>query len=256
MFKKFRVQNFLSLKDTAVQLSPLTVLIGPNGSGKSAFFRALTTFCRLFTYAVRGGKEGEFQVSYGVGLDQAVWRGGTALPIIFEVWFDDEHSSDPDYTLELHRGNQGWSVRRERFRFDGDWTDTSVGFKFPTSSGEKNWPGPYFAPVVWQATWRAQVSDLVTAEYLKPLRDLRQLIGAAYRYRPSAVDIASFDRPPRTTPTRKINMSDVNESGGRLASVLSEIFKGDKPTFDQVANQVTKLFPHVQGMEEVSSKSV
>ena len=202
MFKKLRIQNFLTLRDTTVELSPLTVLIGPNGSGKSALIRALTTFCSLLSYPVRGGRQGEFQVSYGVGLDQAVWQGDTALPITYEVWINDEQSIQPDYTLELRRGFQGWSVQREKFHFRGEWLDTIGGFNFPSSRGDQNWPGPYFAPVISQASWREWATDSVASEYLKPLTELRDDLGEAYRYRPSAVDIASFDRPP-PSPNRK-----------------------------------------------------
>ena len=47
MIKRFRVQNFKSLKDVEMELAPVNVLIGPNGAGKSAVLQALD-FVRAF----------------------------------------------------------------------------------------------------------------------------------------------------------------------------------------------------------------
>ena len=77
MFRKFRVQNFMCLKDVTVNLEPLTIFAGPNSSGKSALFKALTTFTKLLWYPTHGGIHGDFNVEYGVGL--AVVSGLCAL---------------------------------------------------------------------------------------------------------------------------------------------------------------------------------
>lgn len=50
MITRVRVQNFKSLKDVSVELTPFTVLIGPNNSGKSNFLSAL----RFLSATVRG----------------------------------------------------------------------------------------------------------------------------------------------------------------------------------------------------------
>ncbi|RLC93346.1 MAG: hypothetical protein DRI39_05950, partial [Chloroflexi bacterium] len=88
MYKRFRVENFMCLKEVDVELEPVTVFIGPNSSGKSALFKALTTFSKLFWYPLRGGSTGEFQPEPGVTLDHLVWKGDSGLPIRFHVWFD------------------------------------------------------------------------------------------------------------------------------------------------------------------------
>src|SRR5262245_23717828 len=41
MIHRFRVQNFKSLIDVTVDLSPVTVLVGKSGTGKSNFVHAL-----------------------------------------------------------------------------------------------------------------------------------------------------------------------------------------------------------------------
>ena len=41
MIHRLRVQNFKSIIDVAVDLSPVTVLVGKSGSGKSNFIQSL-----------------------------------------------------------------------------------------------------------------------------------------------------------------------------------------------------------------------
>ena len=41
MIHRFRVQNFKSIVDVDVDLSPVTVLVGKSGTGKSSFVQAL-----------------------------------------------------------------------------------------------------------------------------------------------------------------------------------------------------------------------
>ncbi len=41
MIHRFRVQNFKSIVDVDVDLSPVTVLVGRSGTGKSSFVQAL-----------------------------------------------------------------------------------------------------------------------------------------------------------------------------------------------------------------------
>ncbi len=41
MIHRFRVQNFKSIIDVTVELSPVTVLVGKSGTGKSNFVQAL-----------------------------------------------------------------------------------------------------------------------------------------------------------------------------------------------------------------------
>ncbi|MBU2008645.1 MAG: AAA family ATPase [Chloroflexi bacterium] len=243
MFRRFRVRNFLCLKDVTVDLEPLTTFVGPNSSGKSALFKALSTFCRLLWYPVRGGPGGDFYVEPGAGLDAVVWNGDTGSPITFEVWFADSDSEEPDYTLELRRSLEGWSIAREKFLFNGKWLDTKEGFKFPTSKEERFWAGPFRAPLAYLTASPHLSQDSVVVQYVKPIQDLRERLGRARRYRPSASDIASSIKLAAGTEP-----PEVNESGRGTAFALQDILTGDRDTFSMIEKELSKLHDHVLGM--------
>jgi predicted ATPase len=244
MLKKFRVQNFMCLKDVTVELCPLTIFIGPNSSGKSAFFKALTTFCRLLYYPVRGGTFGDFNVEPGVGLDEIVWGGDTALPIIFEAWLDDPKTDQPDYSMELHRGYPGWSIVKERFLVNNKWLDTSLEpFEFKTTKEPKSWPGPYKATLFYLTEKFSK--DRIAEPILKPIQDLRIRLGTARRYRPSASDIAASVKPSSMPLKGRRVAYEVNEAGHGLALALQEVWKSDRATFDAIQKQLQEIHDHI-----------
>lgn len=60
MFKRIRIQNFRSHKDSSIELADLTLLIGSNNSGKSNFFAAMHFFSRLISNS-NPDKKGDVQ---------------------------------------------------------------------------------------------------------------------------------------------------------------------------------------------------
>ncbi len=42
LIERFRIKNFLSLRDVVLPLKPLTILVGPNGSEKSNIIKAFS----------------------------------------------------------------------------------------------------------------------------------------------------------------------------------------------------------------------
>ena len=50
--KSVHIENYLSLRDVALPLQPLTVLVGPNASGKSNILRALSLLNQMMTFEV------------------------------------------------------------------------------------------------------------------------------------------------------------------------------------------------------------
>ncbi|MBI2916832.1 MAG: ATP-binding protein [Chloroflexi bacterium] len=245
MFKRFKVRNFMCLRDVTVDLGPLTVFVGPNSAGKSALFKALNTFCRLFWYPIRGGYSGDFNVEPGVALDDVVWKGDSSLPIVFQVWFSDSEVTEPDYTIELRRAYSGWSVTAERFVTPKGLVDTShSAFEFETAQGRKSWPGPFKAPLAFLTQRFA--ADSVASEYVTPVQEIRNRVGQARRYRPSASDIASFSK--ESPEQAKGGEREINESGRGLPLVLRDMLSGDRATFSAMEKELASLHSHIQGL--------
>lgn len=238
----------MCLKDVTVNLEPLTIFAGPNSSGKSALFKALSTFTKLLWYPTHGGHYGDFNVEYGVGLDDVVWNRDSALPIIFEVWFSEHNSGDPDYAMELQRDYSGWNITRECFQLNGTWVDTSRSpFEAETSRGKRSWPNPprpYAAPLAYLTA--RFMKDSIAGKYIAPLQDLRSRLGEARRYRPSASDIAAFVRP--NVDSKKSRQFEVEGTGRGLPLVLRELYTRDRKAFSQIEETLRGLHVHITEM--------
>lgn len=67
MIEHIRIQNFKSIRDASVDLSPVTVLIGRSGVGKSNFLRAIRFFRNYLTTGEAAvGIEGDGNASSGL----------------------------------------------------------------------------------------------------------------------------------------------------------------------------------------------
>src|SRR5215469_9408267 len=126
MIHKLEVENFMSLKSLSICFEPLTILVGPNGSGKSAIFKALVLLSKLLNGTPVRGLKGELVfLEPGITLDDLVWTGDAGLPIRFGVWLSYKLEDEPDYSLELRKQTEGWSVTRERIRTPNDWIEVN-----------------------------------------------------------------------------------------------------------------------------------
>jgi len=244
MIRKFEVENFMSLRNVSVDLGPLTVFIGPNGSGKSALFKALVILSRLLNGARVRGQKDEFGMKAGVTFDRIVYSGNSGLPIKFRVWFDDD-GQEPGYTLELRKGAEGWSVMRERIRDGENWieVDEDHPFQHPT---EKGIPRVHTPPMRASLTYLVQpfVNDSVARPVIEPVLRLAKRFGFAYRYRPSASDIASvFSRP--TEPEHTFYVA---ENGRGVAVELQDLQGRNREVFEAIERAVCVLFPHIKAI--------
>ncbi len=69
MITRFQVQNYKALRDVALDLTPIHVLIGPNDSGKTSILEALASLCRSVDHELPQAFVGSWQ-----GAD-LVWKG-------------------------------------------------------------------------------------------------------------------------------------------------------------------------------------
>ncbi len=246
MLRKIEFQNFMSLKDVAVELHPLTVFIGPNGSGKSAIFKGLVTLARLLTGAPVRGSKGEFSLEIGVILEDMVWAGNAGLPIRFRLWFEED-GDEPGYTLELRKRTAGWSMTREKIRVGDGWleVDENRPFEHPT---EKGIPRVLKPPLRATLRYLVQpfINDSAARPVIEPILQLAERFGQAWRYRPSASDIASFvPHPTATGPVRSIH---VRENGRGLAAELQALQGSKREVFEEIEKAVCRVFPHIKAI--------
>lgn len=73
MITRFRVQNYKALRDVALDLTPMHVLIGPNDSGKTSILEALASLCRSVDHQLPEAFVGSWK-----GAD-LVWKGDIDL---------------------------------------------------------------------------------------------------------------------------------------------------------------------------------
>jgi predicted ATPase len=245
MLRKLNVENFMSLRNTTVDLSPLTIFIGPNASGKSAIFKALVTLSKLLHQFPVRGPQGEFALEPDVTLDHLVWRGNSGLPIIFRAWFADDVREEPSYTLELIKESRGWSVRREKIWLGSRWFDSSLeALEFPTERR---------GTITFSAPHRATISHLVypyrndeaARPIISPFLDFSERFGFCWRYRPSASDIATFFRHADTVETQE-RLPFVGENGVGLPAVLQRLQGQNRELFQAIEHQLSQIFPHIR----------
>lgn len=245
MIHKLEVENFMSLKDVTVTFEPLTIFIGSNGSGKSAIFKALVLISKLLNGTPVRGTKGELFLESGITLDDLVWNGDSGLPIRFRIWFSGTEG-DPDYSLELRKRAEGWSVTRERIRSGEGWieVDESTPFEYTTERGDRVLTPPLRATLRYLVNLSA--TDAKARPQIEPILQLSERFGQAWRYRPSAIDIASFVG----RPTERGRPIYVAENGWGLAAKLQDLHNSpaDRTIFESIESKLRQLFPHIHNI--------
>jgi predicted ATPase len=241
MIYKLEAENFMSLKNVSVKLDPLTLFIGPNGSGKSAIFKALVLISKLLNGTPVRGPRGELTLDQGVTLDDLVWNGNAGLPIRFRVWLNPKVEDDPDYSVEVSQRAEGWSITRERIRAGQGWIeiDENNPFEHPTEKGTKVHTAPLRATLRYLVN--LSTNDKVARPVIEPILQLATTFGHAWRYRPSAIDIASFVQ----RPTEKGRSIYVSENGWGVAATLQDLNNNpaDREVFTLSRHHSVNSFP-------------
>lgn len=245
MIRKIDFENFMSLRRASVELAPLTVFIGENGVGKSAIFKGLVVLSRLTTAPVRG-PQGDFAFEQAVGLDDLVWNGNAGLPIRFRVWIE-QNRDEPDYTLELRKGPEGWSVTHERILIGDEQIEVGPAdraFEFPTERrGIVTLMPPLRASLRYLV--RPYRNDSEARSRIEPILRFSETLGMTWRYRPSADDIASFVAYPGAEDERQ---SYVAANGYGVARELQSLQGTNREVFGKIEESICRLFPHIRSL--------
>lgn len=243
MIKRLRVHNFMSLRDTSVDLGPFVIFVGPNASGKSALFKALVTLSRLVRAPLRG-RDTEFRLGPGSPLDKLIWKGDDNLALTFEAWFEEEQEDGPHYTVEIRKIGAGWSVTREVFRLkDFQFDSASQAFEHGTEFRGTITLKPPGPATLSHLVYRYR-RDPVALPSIEPLLRVAKLVGGTWRYRIAAGAISEMVYPSLDMPGEIY----VGESGWGLASVLRRIQGEDKKTFDAIEKRLKDWFLHIKSV--------
>src|SRR5215510_4369611 len=84
MITRFRVQNYKALRDVALDLTPMHVLIGPNDAGKTSILEAIMALCRSVDYPLAQAFTGSWQGS------DLVWQHTPNLPVSLGAAVEEE----------------------------------------------------------------------------------------------------------------------------------------------------------------------
>ena len=160
-----------------------------------------------------------------------------------------------EYGLEMRKGKAGWSVTREEIRIDGEriLVDDTHPFQHRTERR-----GTQTIMVPMRGTLRAMVNQFVRDEAalteIEPILKNSERLGEAWRYRPSAYDIAAFTSIERSSDSGGSRMREreripfVLTNGRGLALVLQDLQGTQREVFENIERKVREIFPHVKSI--------
>lgn len=160
------------------------------------------------------------------------------------MWFSDD-DNEPGYTLELAKGHHGWSVTKERIQNDCGSIEVSENntFRHPT---ERRGIIEHTAPLraLLRYLVHPYINDSAARESIAPILKLSEKFGTAWRYRPSADDIASFV----THPGPKDRRQYVAPNGYGVARELQDLQGSNRALFEMIEKSLCQVFPHIEAL--------
>jgi len=118
MIKKLKVKNFKALRNVAIDLTPIHVLIGPNDTGKTTILEVLTALCQSVELPLNQAFPGAWKGT------ELVWAGSTESLIEMEVEFDGDSENDAisgfGFCAEFFPGDHRKAIFRKGYIRQGD----------------------------------------------------------------------------------------------------------------------------------------
>ncbi len=223
MIGRFRIENYKALRDVAVDLTPLHVLIGPNDSGKTSILEALAALCRSVDHPLAQAFAGSWEGR------QLVWLGMRELPIVLTASVEQD-AAGFDYSLACSCAPSGRNMRVEAERVDFAGGDSSVDM---TQKGHE-----------WSRVSQVAFQGNPAPDDVK---------SAAMQVYQSLVGVHSYRWDPRflalpVAPDRKRRFR-MEPSGFGLALCLDDILGYDRDLFIRLEERFRKIFPHVKSIK-------
>jgi energy-coupling factor transporter ATP-binding protein EcfA2 len=219
MITRFEVRNYKALRDVAIELTPIHVLIGPNDSGKTSILEAVEALCRTSDHELSAAFTGSWS-----GRD-LVWNGGPDDLVSFAATLVTDADSI-EYAISCRFPPQGRAVvvKSESARIGQE-------IDFQSSNHPRS--------RVCSLHLHNQDSPEAVRMSATPVFDA--LAGAHfYRWDPRMLAL-----PVAPDSKRRFR---VEYNGFGLTQLLDDILGYDRPLFDTLERRFCSVFPSIRSI--------
>ena len=223
MIKRMRVRNYKALRDVALVLNPIQLLIGPNDSGKTSILEALAALCRSVDHPLAQAFTGSWEGQ------QLVWLGMRESSIVLTASIEND-TTVFDYSLSCSCTPSGRNMKVEMERVDltSDASSSDITHKGHEQSR------------VFQVAFQGQAAPDDVKSTAMLVYD--SLFGVhSYRWDPRFLAL-----PVAPDRQRRFRMEP---SGFGLALCLDDILGFDRELFIRLEQSFRKIFPHIKSIK-------
>lgn len=235
---RLEVKNFMSHKDTKLDLYPITVLVGANGGGKSALFDALLNFSMV--------SRGPIPHAFGPGpysFPFVRYRGASQTSRIgYVATFAESFGGEETLTYEISYGAQGdsYTIHRELITSGGATLfDREEADRFQVGGAAK-----YLAhdrgilAAIRQARVRGDYVDEVPL-----LTSVAQGVSRISKYRLEPSNLARPSRLPEDGSDGEADTPRLSYEGEDLPSVLYHLSETEDPSMSVIQEECARAIP-------------
>lgn len=201
-----RIAGYKSIKDIALKLQPINILIGANGSGKSNFISFFEFLNHLYNRKLK-----EY-ISLGVGEEKLLHKGSKeTMDISFETSFDQGNNG---YAATIRLGGDGFKFVDEHLIYQGDY-----GYNISNLEAEA----------------RLKITDNFRAKYI-----IKYLEG----YRKYHFHDTSKNSPFTRVSNLNNDIYYLYEDGWNLAAFLYNINQNHKIIYNRIIHTIQSIAPY------------
>jgi predicted ATPase len=230
MIRRIRIQNFKSIRDVTVDLSPVTVLVGKTGTGKTNFVTAIRFLRDLLALGPEQlGSFGNWQ--------QLLHVAARGNPMGFEIEFEvPGYEESFQYTLVLHEGAPANPPRLECLKYG---TKELFAQEFQDKKG---------------TLWRVEPSLVVVPKAgpiaLRRLPGLEQVV-VAYTALSTGLGVYDFEANVLQDERSSNGRSGLHDDARNHLAVLKEIAQSlhDVNTRKGLLATMKRLNPSISSMD-------
>jgi predicted ATPase len=229
MIKRIEIKNFKAIREAAVDLSPIHLLIGPNDSGKSSVLEAIAAICRSVDHDATNSFLGRWQ-----GRDLV--HSGSSEPNI-ELTVDIKQGQT-ECRYEIQAGFP--SGNRQAL-----WNSAIAHVEGKESNVRRSAENTLMSSAARSADSLAEAKK--RAEW-SVSETLSKCLSGCWYLRWNARNLAL---PVALNPSRRFR---IEGNGFGLATMIDDILNYDRELFGKLEAEFTKLFPDVRAIALVQQQ--